>query len=142
MSTNKRKEWIPMQKKVAALTFALLMLLSVSVWALEVSPMWGTASYCDVSLNFTGTTANCGASIYGKDGTNKMTVKVSLQRSNGGSYSTVKTWEETVYKDSYILNGISGNCVKGTTYRLTVTATVYNTNGTSETVSNYTTAVC
>lgn len=102
-----------MQKKIVPLTLALLLAFSLSVSALEVTPRWGNTNDCDVQLLFSGTTANCSAAVYGKDGTNKIVVKVSLQRNNGGTYFTVKTWENTVYSDSYTLSGTSGGLCNG-----------------------------
>lgn len=130
-----------MQKKILSLTLAIALLFSLSVSALAVSitPRWVTTDTCNISLSFSGSTANCSVSIDGKAGTNKIVAKTILERYNGSSYSTVKTWEQTVYTSSYTLGGTSGNCVRGS-YRLRVEATVYNANGKSDVISEYSTA--
>lgn len=92
-----------------------------------------------VGISFSGSTANCGVIIYGKAGTNKIKVKTTLERYTSSGYSTVKTWEQTVYTSKYTLPGTSGNCVRGD-YRLRVNATVYNSNGKSDVISKYSTA--
>lgn len=131
-----------MQKKIVSLTLALLMVLSLSVSALAITPRWVTTDSCDVWLGFSGTTANCNVIIDGKSGTNKIVATVYLQKYVNGSYTTVTTWGGTSYSDTYMLDDTANNCVKGTSYRLLVSATVYNVSGVSETVSNYSTATC
>lgn len=128
-----------MQKKVKAFSLAVLLILSLTVSALAATPRWVTTDSCDIFFGFTGSTADCGVLIYGKAGTNKIVVKTTLERYNGSGYSTVKTWEQTVYTGSYTLDSTSGNCVRGD-YRLRVNATVYNANGKSDVISEYSTA--
>lgn len=130
-----------MQKKILSLTLAVALLFSLSISALAVSvtPRWNTTMDCDISFGFSGSTAQCNVSINGKTGTNKIVAKTTLERYNGSGYSTVKTWEQTVYTSSYTLDGTSTNCVRGD-YRLRVNATVYNANGTSDVLSEYATA--
>lgn len=130
-----------MQKKILSLTLAVALLFSLSVSALatSITPRWNTTINCDLYFGFTGSTADCGVNIDGKAGTNKIVAKTTLERYNGSGYSTVKTWEQTVYSSSYVLDGTSTNCVRGD-YRLRVNATVYNANGTSDVLSEYATA--
>lgn len=128
-----------MQKKVKAFSLAVLLILSLSVSALAATPRWVTTNSCDISLGFSGSTAECNVDISGKSGTNKIVVKTTLERYNGSGYTTVKTWEQTVYTSNYTLGGTSGNCVRGS-YRLRVEATVYNANGKSDVISEYSTA--
>lgn len=128
-----------MQKKVKAFSLAVLLILSLTVSALAATPRWVTTDSCDIGFNFSGSTANCVVMIEGKAGTNKIVVKTTLERYNGSGYSTVKTWEQTVNSSSYVLDGTSSNCVKGS-YRLRVNATVYNSNGKSDVISEYATA--
>ena len=62
--------------------------------------------------------------IQGTTNVTRITIKLELQKKSGGSYSTIKTWEETFYTDA--ASKTEGKITSPfSTYRLKATFTVY-----------------
>ena len=81
-------------------------------------------TYINADLSFTGTRADCSATVVAVSGTDSITATVTLKRKNGdGSYTTIKTWSglssagNTLYFSNYRY------VTSGYDYRLTITAT-------------------
>lgn len=70
------------------------------------------------SLSFSGTTANCSATVYGNDNSDTITVTMKLWDSG----TCLKTWRDTG-EGSVKLSETYG-VSKGKTYKLTVDATI------------------
>jgi len=130
---------------ITLLTVALILSVGGQALALDngyvitgdIGVQWTNTSSMDISLDFDGSKAICGAYIIGKIGVDKITGTVTLSRKNSdGTYTTVKTWSNiTVYDDLWTFDAIY-YVSTGYRYRLTVTATVYK-NGYGEVVSGY-----
>ena len=75
------------------------------------------------------------ASVSGKSNVTKIKIKMELQKEKDGSYSTVKTWEETFYSRSAYKEESKATSPTAT-YRLKTTITVY-AGSNSETIYTY-----
>ena len=94
-------------------------------------------TYINADLSFTGTRADCAATVVAVSGTDYITATVTLKRKNGdGSYTTIKTWSG-LYSAGNTLNFSSYRYVtSGYDYRLTISATAYK-DGDSDWDSDY-----
>lgn len=124
---------------IAVLTLTCLVSPNASASAannggITIEPNWNNADYVSVSLTFSGTTANCVASVRGKPGTTKIVATIKLEQVNVSP--SPATWPKTVNSDILDFSGTYSSVSKGNTYRLTITADVTR-NGTVETVSGW-----
>ena len=106
-----------------------------------IQPEWTNTDIVTAELSFDGDLADCGAAVYGKSGTTKITATATLSRVTSSGTTAVKTWSglkasgDTLYFDGeyYVSSGY--------TYKFTINAWVYR-NGTSEYVTEYVYAYC
>lgn len=133
-----------MNRKVISLTLALTLLFSLACSASEITPRRiDETSYASSLLQFVSTTAQCNAVINGKDGTTRITATVTLEKADAvsGEYRVVTSWTQTVYSDRFTLDRSVPRCTSGD-YRLVVTATVYGSSGSPESVRAASYAPC
>lgn len=126
-----------MQKKtrLAPLLLPLLLVLSFTVHAVEIMPLWASTTRCDPpTLSFSGTTVTCKSSVYGTSG-----AKID---------GTLTLYQGTTEVDSWTLSGttranVSGSCAvtRGKSYRLVLDVTVDGSDGADHIVKE-TTATC
>jgi len=128
-----------MRKRITGILLAVLILsiAATTVYAATMSPRWINTQSMTLSLSFSGGQANAASIINGNRNTASIVATYSLQERVGNTWVTVHTWP-TVTSDSMRL-GFTGtaSATSGRTYRLFVTATVTNTSGVSETITNY-----
>ncbi len=133
-----------MKKRISSLALAIMTVLSlgtISANASTMSVQWTNTDACSPVLVFSGTTAFCEATVMGKSNTSSITGKVFLQKRVNGSYVTMVTWSsKTTYSQTLMLSGSASSCTSGSLYRLGVTATIYNSSGTGETITCYSSA--
>ena len=115
---------------ICILAIMLTMQISVSAMGTEntISPRYSYISTlaADLSINKTTGVATCTAGG-GIDNGDSLVLSCRLQRYNGSTWTTVKTWStttaiSTVFQKSYAV-------YSGYTYRVRVTGSVYNSNG-------------
>ena len=94
-------------------------------------------TYINADLSFTGTRADCDATVVAVSGTDYITATVTLKRKNvDNSYTTIKTWSG-LYASGNTLNFSNYRYVtSGYDYRLRITATAYK-DGDSDWDSDY-----
>ena len=130
-----------MKNKALSLTLTMLMLCAMVTTALAapIATCWDNIKACNPTLNFSGTTAICKASIEGESGTTKINAQMFLQeRKSSGSYATVKHWPlQTTTGSSLNLSEKQTGCTSGTYYRVGVITNVFNSDGTSESITVY-----
>ena len=130
-----------MKNKALSLTLTMLMLCAMVTTALAapIATCWDNIARCGADLTFSGTTANCTASIVGKSGTTKINAQMFLQeRKSSGRYATVKHWPlQTTTGSSLNLSEKQTGCTSGTYYRVGVITNVFNSDGTSESITVY-----
>ncbi|MDK2967465.1 hypothetical protein [Lacrimispora sp.] len=103
----------------------------------QPSVQWASTSSIDINLSFAGSKAICGACVQGWSDVKNITGTAVLSRKNSnGSYTTVKTWKNLNVAGNRLIFDGRYYVLRGYTYRLTITATVYR-NGVGETVSGY-----
>lgn len=127
-----------MQKKLTAMTLALLMMLSITASALSVSPRWNATGSCDPTLIISGTTATCQAEVIG-DSDAKISGTMTLYRVSGGNEYYVNSWSVSGTRRAYV----SKTCTvkSGETYRLVINVTVSGSNG-SDNITVSTSKTC
>ena len=83
-------------------------------------------TYINADLSFTGTRADCDATVVAISGTDYITATVTLKRKNAdNTYTTIKTWSG-LYASGNTLDFSSYRYVtSGYDYRLTIVATAY-----------------
>ncbi|MCL2222371.1 MAG: hypothetical protein FWC20_08875 [Oscillospiraceae bacterium] len=102
-----------------------------------VQPYWDNTSFVNVTLSFTGTTANVGAVVRGFSGTSRITATAILSRRNAsGTFSTIQTWRNLSADGTMLTFSDTHAVTRGYTYRLTINANVTR-NGSTEAVSNW-----
>ena len=128
-----------MKKRFVAI-FLTMLISSISVVpvaAASIMPFWVNVKRISLSLTFSSGQANASGIVEGESNTTRISATYSLQEKNGNNWTTVHTWPTvTIYGKLLTFTG-SASATQGKTYRLTVNATVTNTAGTSETVSEY-----
>lgn len=115
-----------MQKKLTAMTLALLMILSITASALAIQPRWNSTNSCDPSLSFTGTTAICRADVRAIPGA-EISGTMTLYRVSGSNEYNVDSWDVSGTGTAYVSERTS--VTKGETYRLEVSVTVSGSYG-------------
>ena len=94
-------------------------------------------TYINADLSFTGTRADCEATVLAVSGTDYITATVTLKRKNlDNSYTTIKTWSGLYASGNTLdFNGYR-YVTSGYDYRLTIVATAYK-DGDSQYASDY-----
>ena len=94
-------------------------------------------TYINADLSFTGTRADCEASVVAVSGTDYITATVTLKRKNvDNTYTTIKTWSG-LYASGNTLDFSNYRYVtSGYDYKLTIVATAYK-DGDSQYASDY-----
>ena len=129
-----------MKKRTIIFAFALALLLLTSIGASALM-RWLYVSTFDTSLNFSGTTANCGTVITAHSNSATITATARLIRINAnGSETTIRTWGNLSGTGRLIFSDTQA-VTRGFTYRLEVDATVSTPQG-SESISGSSTARC
>ena len=134
------------RKRVTVVLCSALLVILMSVPAYAQAPVeassrvtlalrWTNAYDFKVSLSFASGRGTLGASVFGHNGTTRITGVAVLERLNSdGTYSHVKSWTDMSADGDMLLWGTDYYVARGYTYRYTFTATVYK-NGFGETVS-------
>lgn len=95
-----------MQKKIAALTMALLLAFSMALGAAAVEPRYNSAIRAIPKILFSGTTATCGFQVTAIQGSS-ISVDMRLYRVVGSDVEFVTSWSTQTgttslsYSDSY-----------------------------------------
>jgi len=100
---------------------------------IPIQPFWANVSKASASLDHSGTTAYCGATITGLSGTTSISATMRLERVDGSSVTTVSTWTKTVNGSSLVMSE-SATVLSNGSYRVRVEATVVR-NGVSEKIN-------
>lgn len=124
--------------KLPLLVMVLSLMLVVTSSALPIMPRWDVTSYCNSALSFTGTTANCTASIRADTGA-KIEGTMTLYRVSGSSQYYVNSWSLSGTTRVYTTETCSAT--SGQTYKLVVDVTVTGSNG-SDNITVDTTERC
>lgn len=129
-----------MQKKLKmpVVVLALLMMLSISVSALEIMPRWSVTSTCNPALSISGTRATCVADVRADSGAT-ISGTMTLYRLSGGREYYQTSW--SISGTTRALVSKTYTVTKGETYRLDVDVTVEGSNG-SDDISVSTTKTC
>ncbi|MDR1329578.1 MAG: hypothetical protein LBK23_08270 [Oscillospiraceae bacterium] len=99
---------------------------------------WDNTQTITLALSFSGGNANASCIINGKSNAESISATFSLRvKDSDGTYSTVHTWSSVSVTGKTLTFSNSTSATQGKTYRLYVSATVTNTAGTAEAVSNY-----
>lgn len=114
-----------MKKKLATMTLAMLMVLSVTASALSIQPRWNVTNTCDATLLFSGTTATCIGEVRAISGS-QVSGTMTLYRVSGSSEYEVDSWSLSGKNTVYVEKTCS--VTKGQTYRLEVSVSVSNSN--------------
>lgn len=115
------------------LTLTLLMLVATPVLAAEsevaVTPRYTYIARIYSHLTISNTTGLSACQAHGYSPTaSSVKLTCRLQRLNGSTWTTVKTWTTT--GTDYVALDKNYAVAKGYTYRLSVSFSVYNTSGT------------
>lgn len=122
---------------VTSLILVLIFVLIIGMQALavDISPMYVNTADINVSLSFSGTTANCSTTITGLSGTTKISASMTLERKNtNGTYTLMKSWPAESVNSSMLSTSKTYSVTSGYTYRLSVNGSVTR-NSTTESVS-------
>lgn len=130
------------KKRIGAMAIAFVMLFALfptTVFAdsranIEFEPFWQNVSRVDVSISFSGTTANLYAGVFGLSGTTRISGTVRLERLEGNTFRSVQSWPVLSTSQNLIFTE-SVTVTSGNTYRLSISANVTR-NGVVEHVSN------
>lgn len=120
-----------MQKKLKmpAIVLTLVMMLSISVSALEILPRWSVTNTCNPVLSITGTTATCIVDVRATSGAD-ISGTMTLYRISGGREYYQTSWSISGTTRALVTKTYS--VTKGESYRLDVNVTVSGTNGTDK----------
>jgi hypothetical protein len=108
----------------------------------SIFPRWIEAIPISLSLSFSGSTATVTGAVIGKNGTTSISATFYLQKRNSnGTFTTIKTWTPVSVNGSTLSFSntytSSTNITQGSIYRLCVSASVTNSAGSTEAVSDY-----
>ncbi len=121
--------------KVAITLLMVIMCLFTGITvsaAPTVSPMYTLISIASSGLNISAGVATCDASITGQVGVDSVSLTGSLQRYNGSSWVTLKTWTKSATGRTCSMT-TTYSVSSGYNYRYRVSCTAYD-GGSSETV--------
>ena len=126
-------------KRFIAVVLSLILSTMLGLTALAetvgIDPYWTNVASLDVGLSFTNGKGAIFGSVYGYNGTTKITANAVLECLNSnGTYTRIASWSNYSSSTYYLLIDETYYVSRGYTYRLTITATVY-INGVGETVS-------
>lgn len=127
-----------MQKKLTAMTLALLLMLSVTANALSVEPRYNVTASCVPTMTFTGTTANCKADIRAQRGS-AISGTLTLYHVVNGKEVEVTHW--SLSGTTNLSTTKTSSVTKGETYKLTISVTV-NGPGGRDNITQSTTKKC
>ena len=128
-----------MAKRISSVVVLLILVFSLSISA---SARWDNAYRCVPTLDFSGHSISCAASITPTEATAKITASMVLYRVNSnGTLSTCATWPNKTGTGYLSLSGRYPSAQSGGTYRLVVTGTVKDNTG-SHSISTYRQAKC
>lgn len=116
-----------MQKKLTAITLALLLILSITASALPIQPRWNVTASCEPVLTFSGTTATCVADVRADSGAS-ISGTMTLYRVSSVNQVIVASWNFSGNSDVFAKKSTS--VTKGQTYKLVVSVTVTGSDGT------------
>lgn len=116
--------------------FVIILTVSTAAEGL-IQPYWINTDDVVLSISYTGSSAVCKVSIFGANGTTKITnCNVYLKDSNGSTVAGWTGYSET--GDTLLFQETANGVSKGNSYTLSYSAKVYR-NGTSEIISGSTT---
>lgn len=98
---------------------------------------WVNTASIEQNISFSGNTATCTGVIRGNANVNSITATFTLRRVNSnGTLTTLKTWNSSSNSRTLNFSGTYSTVTKGETYRLSVSAVVTTSGGSSENVSD------
>lgn len=119
-----------MKKKLVPTLLALVIVFTVAAVAANPNARWVAMDYCSADLNFSGSTAYCGTTVYAPGA--EITAVMRLQKQNlWGSYGTVATW--TLTATDYMTEERSYTPVSSGTYKVISEITAVSSGGTDTT---------
>jgi hypothetical protein len=134
-----------MKKRMCSLALIVVLVFSLatSAQASTYQLQWTNTTNTTTSLSFSGTTATCQAIVIGNTGTSKISAKIVLyEKDSSGSYVQFIAWSTSTYSEVLNFCKYAYKCTSGSTYKLYVTAKVYNAAGVGETVTAKSIATC
>ena len=81
-------------RKILAVTLLLICLLYGGVALAKISPMFVNIRSTSAELTIGGNTANCYGGVQAYSAGNSCTINMKLQKKNGSSWTTIKTWSD------------------------------------------------
>lgn len=104
----------------------------------QISPFYDNASAIDTDLDISGTTATVYVSLNGNNNTKSINVTYSLQQKSGSSWSNVKSWTGSKTGLTFSAQQTYSSLTKGAQYRVYATFKVTGKDGSTETITSYT----
>lgn len=125
-----------MLKKPQKTIPAIALVIALSLGGSTEARAWSQTKGVSLSLRFTGSTANCNYRVTGLRGTKKITATMRLKDVTGGEIRMVKRWGD-LKEDGAVLSGSRRIKVsKRHTYKLVLSAKVYNAQNDAERVTD------
>lgn len=81
-----------MQKKITALTLAIVLAFSLAASAFAAAPRWGSTTGCTTKLTFSGTTATCNLNVRALSGSD-ISATLTLYEVEGSGVTYVTSWD-------------------------------------------------
>lgn len=120
---------LKMKRAVTVIFTVIMVSMLLTIPANAEGPLKSQSSNrFDTAISHSGTVATVSANVKSASSINKTTIKMELQKKNGSSYSTVKTWTSTVNASSASMRKTAVVSSKAT-YRVKTTFTLYSSNG-------------
>lgn len=113
---------------VLPLILAIFICSGVTSFAMGTPAKSKAAPNCTAAVSHTATSVTASSSAHGNSSITRITIKMELQKKNGSSYSTVKTWSSTTNSSSASMRKTAVVSSKAT-YRVKTIFTLYSSNG-------------
>lgn len=116
------------RKTVSIVLFTMLFSVLMSIPASANEPLKSqVTNRFDTAINHSGTIVTVSANAKSTSTVNKIAIKMNLQKKNGSSFITVKTWSSTTNSSSASMRKTAGVSSKAT-YRVKTVFTMYSGN--------------
>ena len=112
-----------MRNKILFITLAMVLILSTcgAALAVQIQPYYVSITSAQVALGISGGLASCSAILNVNNGVDNTRIDMYLQRSSGGSWTTISSWSKTASGDTSLYT--SKSVSSGYSYRLKVVFT-------------------
>lgn len=107
----------------------LMLLMAQGLAEVTIEPLYEDSARLTATLSISGGVANCAGSAKPSDSAHSATVIVKLQQDNNGNWKTLATWSGSANSGNKASASGSKSVESGYSYRVYVTATVKNADG-------------